>query len=206
MGRQLQISETPQRDKENLPRRDRAVERVPPALWQLFRGLCDGQHKWPLFLHGPSGTGKSCAALCLVDRVPGAKFWHMPALDEQVRAIKQGAAEYYDLGRGGTWTMKNWWAYIGKLPLLVLDDVGLSEVSSDTQAETLFMALEAREGRPLVCTSNLNDNDIETTYNSRVRSRMCSGTIYNLMGPDRRYDEKPASAAKVANPVPKTGA
>jgi len=162
-ARTLRVGETPVRDKENLPRKVRALDQVPPDLWRHLLELCDGRHKWPLFLHGPSGTGKSCATLCLVDRVPGAKFWHVPALDEQVRDIKAGTAEYYDVGRGGKWTMKNWWAYIGKLPLLVLDDVGLPEVSSDTQSETLFMALEAREGKPLICTSNLNDKDIEST-------------------------------------------
>lgn len=195
-GRTLAVSETPVRDKENAPGKVRALEQVPPALWRLLLELCDGQHKWPLYLYGPPGAGKSCAALCLVDRVPGAKFFHMPALDEQVRDIKAGTAEYYDVGRGGKWTMKNWWAYIGRLPLLVLDDVGLPEVSSDTQAETLFMALEAREGRPLICTSNINEKDVQTAYNERVRSRMCSGEVYNLMGRDRRFDELPAPAPK----------
>jgi DNA replication protein DnaC len=192
-ARKLQVSDKPVRDKDNARTKDRVLEEVPPALWRLLIELCDGQHKWPLYLYGPPGAGKSCAALCLVDRIPGAKFFHMPALDEQVRAIKQGTAEWYETGRGGTWTMKGWWNYIANLPLLVLDDVGLPEVSSDTQAETLFMALEAREGKPLICTSNINENDIETTYNSRVQSRMCSGTIYNLMGRDRRFDRpKPA--------------
>jgi DNA replication protein DnaC len=205
-SRTLQISEKPVRDKENARSKDRLLEQVPSALWQLFRELCDGQHKWPLFLYGPSGTGKSCAALCLLDRIPGAKFFHMPALDRQVQEIKQGTAEWYELGRGGTWTMKGWWNYITNLPLIVLDDVGLPEVSSDSQAETLFMALEAREGKPLICTSNLNDEEIATTYNTRIQSRMCSGTKYNLMGRDRRYDDKPVTAAKKTNSAPKTGA
>jgi len=138
-----------------------------------------------------------------VDRVPDAKFWHMPALDRQMQEIKHGTAEWYDLGRGGTWTMKNWWAYIAKLPLLVLDDVGLPEMSSGSQAETLFMALEAREGKPLICTSNLNEDAIATTYNTRIESRMCSGTIYELMGRDRRYDVEPSSAAKSPATAPK---
>jgi len=125
-----------------------------------------------------------------VDRVQGAKFWQMPALDRQVQEVKRGTAEWYDCGRGGAWTMKNWWNHISGLPLLVLDDVGLPEVSSDSQAETLFMALDSREGRPLICTSNISDRDIETTYNSRIQSRMCSGTIYNLMGRDRRFDDE----------------
>lgn len=205
-SRMLQISDKPVRDKENARTKDRVQEQVPPALWQLFRELCDGQQKWPLFLYGASGTGKSCAALCLADRIAGAKFFHMPALDRQVQEIKQGTAEWYDVGRGGIWTMKNWWAYIAKLPLLILDDVGLPESGDDAQTETLFMALEAREGKPLICTSNLNEDDIGTTYNTRIQSRMCSGTIYNLIGRDRRYDNKPAPAAKTVNPTPKTGA
>lgn len=191
------------KDKDNLPNKARAIDQVPPALWQLFRELCEGQHKWPLYVYGPPGAGKSCAALCLVDRVQGAKFWHMPALDEQIRDIKAGTAEYYNTGSGGKWTMKNWWVSFAKLPLVVLDDVGIPEVSSDTQSETLFMALEAREGRPLICTSNINSADIETAYNSRVHSRMCSGTIHNLMGRDRRFDPPAAPAANTPQPVRK---
>ena len=75
---------------------------------------------------------------------------------------------------------------IERLPLLVLDDVGLREVAEDYHMETLFQTLERREGRPLVCTSNLNPEEIEMSYNVRIRSRLCTGTIYRLSGPDRR--------------------
>lgn len=202
MSKILQVNEAPKRDKDNQPGKERQVEQVPPALWNLFLDLCDGEGKWPLFVYGPPGTGKSCAALCLADRVEGAKFWQMPALDKQVQEVKQGTAEWYDLGRGGKWTSKTWWNYIGSLPLLILDDVGLPEFSSDSQAETLFMALEARDGKPLICTSNLNEDKIGTTYNDRIQSRMCCGTMYEMRGGDRRREAKPTNKT----PAPKAGA
>ena len=197
MFSRLEVSEKPVRDKDNHFTKPRALNEVRADVWKFLLELCDGQHPWPLFLHGPSGSGKSCAALCLVDRIPGAKFWPMPAMDHQVREIKAGTAIWYKVGVGGPWTMKNWWNSIASLPLLVLDDVGIPEVHSETKAETLFMALEAREGKPLICTSNLNDKDIETTYSSRIQSRMCSGSVRSLIGPDRRYEQKAAAPVTV---------
>lgn len=57
----------------------RELAEVPPLLRQYVDELRAGRRKWPLFLHGPVGSGKSCAALCLVDRVAKSEFWAMPA-------------------------------------------------------------------------------------------------------------------------------
>jgi len=164
-------------------------EEVPAQLRQHIDGLCEGQLKWPLFLHGPVGTGKSCAALCLIDHVAKSEFWAMPALVDFVRNVQAGRQDWYECGRGGTWTTKGWWQRVANMPLLVLDDVGLREVSDDFQMETLFLALEARDGKPLILTSNLDPKEIQQLYNVRIRSRACSGIVYHLRGRDRRYAE-----------------
>lgn len=189
MSQKLTISATPVRNKIHTGK-VRKVEDVPHALWDCIEDLCEGRGKWPLFLHGGVGTGKSCAALCLVDRVADAQFWQMPELATYVQSIKQGREEWYRSGLGGTWTERQWWAHLAQIPLLVLDDVGLREVNSAFQTEILFLALEAREGKPMICTSNLNADGIENSYNDRIRSRMCSGTVYELRGRDRRYHEE----------------
>jgi DNA replication protein DnaC len=188
MSQKLTISATPLRNQVHTGKA-RDLADVPRALWDCIKGLCEGRSKWPLFLYGPVGTGKSCAALCLVDRVADAEFWPMPALATYVRSVKEGREEWYKCGQGGTWTERQWWKHMAHIPLLVLDDVGLREVNSEFQTETLFLALEAREGKPLICTSNLNEHEIETSYNDRIRSRMCCGTVYELRGRDRRYPE-----------------
>jgi DNA replication protein DnaC len=193
MNRILTLSAEPLRNGIK-PAKVRNLNQVDARLRDILAGLCDGLVKWPLYIHGPPGTGKSCAALCIADRVPKAQFWSMPDLAAKVLRIHQGIEEWHDNGYGGKWTSEMWWGYIAKLPLLVLDDVGLREVNSDFQMETLFMALEAREGQPLICTSNLDEDEIESSYNARIRSRLCCGTVFKLGGADRRFDLSSSAA------------
>jgi DNA replication protein DnaC len=171
-----------------LPGKPREWEQLPSTLRRAIVELCHGERKWPLFIHGTVGSGKSCAALCVADRVAKPEFWAMPAFVSYCQSVKEGKEEWYECGRGGTLTEKGLWNHIAKVPLLILDDVGFREVkNSDYEMEALFLALEARDGKPLICTSNLNDDEIEQNYNIRIRSRMCSGTNYELSGEDRRY-------------------
>lgn len=187
----LALSENPVRRREPAcPGKARDMKQVPAAMWRCISELCEGQRKWPLFIHGTTGTGKSSAALCVYDRVENADFYTMPELVSQVRSVNNGTAEWYKVGVGGTYTTKSWWSRIASLPLLVIDDVGLREVSSDFQMETLFLALEHREGKPLICTSNLNEEGIRQSYNERIHSRLCSGTMYKLSGRDRRFADE----------------
>jgi len=114
----------------------------------------------------------------------------MPSLVTYIRSVKEGREVWYNLGQGGTWNERQWWDHLVRIPLLVLDDVGLREVNNEFQMETLFLALEAREGKPLICTSNLREEEIEERYNDRIRSRLCSGTVFELRGRDRRANSE----------------
>jgi DNA replication protein DnaC len=186
--RKLLLLETPIRDKENHGTKPRTLAEVTPELRQIFHRLADGELKWPLYLWGPPGSGKSCAALCLIDHIKGGKFWHMSAFDSLVQRIKKGIEErpYPETGKIPE---AGWWRWFAYLPSVALDDVGSQEVSSETQEDTLFLALEARDGgQPLVTTSNRSPKEIETAYSQRIHSRMCSGTIHRLEGRDRRFD------------------
>jgi DNA replication protein DnaC len=186
----LTLSANPiQRKKPFCRNKARDVSEVPPDLWRTISELCEGRRKWPLFIHGPVGTGKSSAALCLADRVDKSEFYKFPDFADYCHRVKDGLEEWYDCGIGGKQTPKRWWNYVSSIPLLVLDDIGLRELYDDLQMETLFLALEAREGKPFVCTSNLSEKGIEETYNERIRSRLCSGTVCYQGGLDRRTED-----------------
>ena len=133
-----------------------------------------------MFIHGSTGTGKSRATLCLVDRVEHAKFYGMLELVNLVNDFKKERL----------WNQKEFWDTFARYSLVVIDDVGLREVSDDFQMETLYQALEAREGKPLVCTSNLSEKRILTSYNDRIHSRLCRGTIFEMGGTDRRLERE----------------
>ena len=113
----------------------------------------------------------------------------MADLVTYVESIKKGNEQWYKLGRGGIWTVREWWQHLARLPLVVLDDVGLREINNDLQLETLFLALQSREDQPLICTSNRSPNNLEEKYDSRIRSRACCGTVKDLGAGDRRFGE-----------------
>ena len=177
--------------KRPCPNKRRVVKEVHPKLWQCIKAICNGEIKWPLFVWGSTGTGKSSAVLCMADRVEHSKFYTMPELSNLGEDLKAGRHTYYHHGSGGNWTQKEWWEHFAKFPLIVIDDVGIRESKNDFEIETLFQALQAREGLPLVCTSNHNEKGIEAIYGDRIRSRMCSGSVYQLGGHDRRYEDAP---------------
>ena len=170
----------------------REWRQIKVELTAFLDDLCHDRLRWPLFLYGPTGTGKSCAALCLVDRIPGAEFWPAPQFIAHVQAVRAGRVEWYKCGRGGVLTERAWWQQVEQMPLLVLDDIGLREVNPDHHVEALFLALQARDGLPLICTSNLDEHGIEDSYNARIRSRVCCGTVFELRGMDRRYPSEDA--------------
>ncbi len=166
---------------------ERHFNRLPEELRQIIEDLCNGTGKWPLFLHGRVGRGKSYAALCLFDLVKDAQFWPMADFIEKCRRVKEGREEHYSLGHGGKWTVDSWWRYVTSLPLLILDDVALHEENDQDQTDALYRALEARTGLPLFVTSNRDPNGIGTSYSEQIRSRLCCGTTYELWGDDLRY-------------------
>lgn len=188
VGRKLVLLEQPIRDKDNAGTKPRDLNPVSPELRKVFRGLVEGQLKWPLYLWGPPGSGKSCAALSLVEHVKGARFWRMSDFDSFVQRVKQGVEErpYPETGKISE---TGWWNYFAHLRLVALDDVGSQEVSTESQEDTLFLALENRDGGwPFIITSNRSPKEVETAYSQRIHSRMCSGTIHMLEGRDRRFD------------------
>jgi hypothetical protein len=159
---------------------------------------------WPLYLHGAAGTGKTSAALALLDMVgpKGANLaaprivldWAAGFLEaKNLARLKIGS----DRGRfqwssGGevSWDgLKNNLCDVTRMPLFVIDDIGTAREASDFSRETLLEVLDCRcddPVRPLVVTGNLAPGQLATAYDDRVASRILCGTVYHLGGADRR--------------------
>jgi DNA replication protein DnaC len=175
-----------------LPNKLREIAAVDDSLKAVFRQLVSGKLKWPLFLHGQPGCGKTCAALALLDHLPSCQQMYVTATEitsmvmarfgqsDQFSWRKFG--EYRDDGPFPSGSPKN----PSGSALVVLDELGVRESIKDTHYECVQRVLEDRECLPLILISNLDIAGIGKVYDARIASRCEAGTVVNLVGKDRR--------------------
>jgi nucleoside-triphosphatase THEP1 len=142
---------------------------------------------WPLFLTGPAGCGKSCAALCLADRVDGNVLMNdFDQLCETLRKAKFGELVSYGTHAETIIQPADFWRTWRKAELCIVDEIGTRERASDHAYETLKHAIDKRDGLPLVLISNLALPQIERIFDDRIASRIGGGTVLQFAGEDRR--------------------
>lgn len=147
--------------------------------------MVSGKNPWPLFLYGPVGTGKTCAALCLLDWA-GGEYWTVAGLCAMLIQCQQGRLEWSHEGRGGTIWPERFWRMVRQAPLVVLDELGCRGNVSDAHYEAVKTVVDERAGLPLVVLSNLSLEGVEKGYDDRIASRLALGTVIHLQGMDRR--------------------
>jgi len=143
-----------------------------PDLRRKIKGLVTGMLPWPLFLYGLAGRGKTCAALTLADRVPGAVF---KTVEDLVQLVLRGN-EGYGL-----------WQALKESPLVVIDELGLRSQQGDLEYVAVKRVADLREFRPAVWISNQTPQALIQVYDERIYSRICCGTCVELKGKDRRF-------------------
>lgn len=163
----------------------RSLDRIDRDLRQVMRACLAGESPWPLFLHGPAGGGKTCAALCLLD-CAGGLYYGVPELCQVLVDSQQGrlwneaeTMHLYPLA---------FWRKIGEASLLVLDEIGARQLVSDHHYDAVKRCLDEREGKPAIYISNLNLASVAGLYDDRIASRLAAGSIVELAGADRRID------------------
>jgi DNA replication protein DnaC len=143
--------------------------------------------RWPLVLWGAVGCGKSCAALCLADRVNGAIYQTLRELADVILEARAGKL-WRDAGAGeGMIRVSEWsvWRQLDRAPLVVLDELGTRK-AGDLEYEILKRVLDKREGRPLVCVSNHAPAELAKLFDARVADRLEGGTVIEYPGGSRR--------------------
>lgn len=167
---------------------------IPADLAASIAGACVGG-PWPLVITGPAGTGKTCAALCLADRVrprpvpdhPGSTIntrvgpvcWKLSDLASHLSEIRNGK----DIGENFAQiiTPQTVWDQWEKVPLAIIDEVN-SPPSHDGlrgwHMEVVLKCLDSRYGRPTVVLSNHPIAEIAKLYDDRIASRMSAGTVF----------------------------
>jgi DNA replication protein DnaC len=166
-----------------LTNKARKIAEIDPALREAIRALVAGNAPWPLCVMGPAGCGKTCASLCVLDHLHRGFYYTAESLCETVIQAQQG-----DLfsPNGRKVCAATLWEELQETPLVVLDEIGSRDRVSDFHFNTIKRVLDIREGRPLICLSNLNLVELSKIYDDRVVSRLVAGTVVMLKGEDRR--------------------
>jgi len=153
---------------KEIPRR---LDLVALELRRVFRGLVSGELRWPLYLWGRVGTGKTLAALCLHDHVPEARYVTVERLADTVVAKDEGE-----------------WGRLREHRLVVLDELGARQRDTDLHYTAIQRLADIREcrNRVAVYVSNLSVAKLAALYDDRIASRLSCGTRFELKGDDRR--------------------
>lgn len=171
-----------------LPAKARNLDLVDPAVRAAIRALlASPAPAWPLFLWGRVGCGKTCAALALADRVPGALYQSVRELHDHVLQARDGKLWREGGPDEGMVRVSEWavWQGVWKAPLVILDELGL-RAAGDFELEVLKRVLDRREGLPTVCLSNHGLETIGKLYDARVKDRLRGGTVIEYPGVSRR--------------------
>lgn len=187
-----------------MPTADRAQTR--PAVLALIReawvrGL------FPVYLWGPTGTGKSCAASVVAtgwwekecesaakeNRSPRPPlWWSWQNLCEVLCRCRQNGYALMPRPDGGDYELyeSSLWNVLGTNRLLVVDEIG-TRVANEVRLEAMLRLLETRRGLPTILTGNIGRDGIggkNGVFDDRVLSRMTAGMWIQFDGVDRRAE------------------
>lgn len=164
------------------------VNEVNPEAWKTICGAIV-ENRWPIYLFGEVGRGKSCAMRCVFDRWRGWKLWY------EASSIVSDVIQCRSNGKGfvvRTTPEHSWDEWeptilrkIQDATLVCIDDVGLRE-PSNAAYEVFYAMVNSRLGKPTIYTGNLNPTQLANTYDKRIASRLLRSTVIELTGPDRR--------------------
>lgn len=170
--------------KLQAPKISRSTKQVSPELLVIMQRLACGLSPWPLFLYGPSGTGKTCGSLLFSDIVIGSMYY---SIDDVIRA--EMLSDYSDDSRIEKAQV---WRNIKYSSLLIIDDIGERDKIGDLYTSVLKRILDLREveqyGRAIYI-SNQSPAELGKLMADRIMSRMMRGTKYLLDGSDRRAEQ-----------------
>jgi chromosomal replication initiator protein len=144
-----------------------------------------GQRYNPLFIHGPSGVGKTHLAHALGNEMVNGSGGAMRVaclgaqafVDELISALQDG-------------TVERWRNRLRAADALVIDDVQFVSGKERTQEELfhVFNALVG-EGKQLVFTSDRTPKEMPE-LEERLRSRFEGGLVVEIQAPDRQLRER----------------
>lgn len=160
---------------------------VKSELQAALRQAVDGG-KWPIYLFGSQGRGKTCAMAALFRKVEPVPSWvDMQRFIRNVQRTRTSEDhKIYDFSQHGSTELDLFRRFVD-VPLMLVDDVGI-RAPSDSAFEVVYEMVNRRGKRPAIYTSNIEPDKLHTVYDGRVASRMLAGVAIHLTGKDRRIE------------------
>jgi DNA replication protein DnaC len=165
------------------------TSQVPTQLRKALTRAIQGG-KFPLYIHGTPGTGKTCLMGLVYSTWIGRAAWFQCSrlLLDLARCRSNPDHQCQRLGNDGNLELDSeWqaWQDIRMADLLCLDDVGVKDLT-DAQVDVFKEIIDIRTGRPTILTSNLSENELASVMDIRLASRLVGGTILTIIGEDKR--------------------
>lgn len=161
--------------------------------------LCDAfkAKRYPLYIHGPTGTGKTCLAALLFRSCSRPPLW--ARADDLLLSLSCGrtsdqriSVELSEQTDSTTRRARRGLPFsevmhkISDTHCLFIDDIAVRK-PTESMRQIFFDLLEIRKARPFVITSNHSPEDLCELYeDDRILSRLLRGTVLHLSGSDRR--------------------
>ena len=151
-----------------------------------------GQLPWPLTFSGPVGCGKTSAALLVFDWTADADLFNPNEFLTLERLADDVTEAMFD--RLFNTLHRDWpkispaefWNRWRRKIICGIDDLGEKENVTDHRYQVLKRAIDEREGKPLIITTNLSLGDIVRLCDDRIASRLAGGTFVQCHGDDMR--------------------
>jgi len=138
------------------------------AAWDAARVIATRQGPTSLFFSGDTGCGKTHLLEAIgwyaMGHATRVRFEYFPGLLLKLQAtIGQSGESFNDILEP-----------LDRVPLLLLDEIGLSEVPTDFEVRTLTEIVTGRlaSGRHVAITANLLPSDMEARFHPRLASRL----------------------------------
>ena len=176
----------------------RNADLIQPKLGKVLWDACNGATAWPLTILGDAGTGKTCAALCVLDRVYGPRRYTTTAeLVFDLNLLRRSDNPSRERG---------FWEHWRGCDLTVLDEIGARGEVTDSHYEILKLAIDRRQDQPAIFLSNHTIGQLADIYDDRIASRLQSGTVFDMAGwPDRRVALQTKQCPKIRQRAKKRG-
>jgi len=165
---------------------------VRPALKKVLKQAISNQ-EWPILLHGPPGTGKSCASACVYRdwEYPVARWYRLEQFVRDINTCRRhGSVAMLVQGKSIDRTERALWTFAeSDRELWCIDDFGTRQVT-ETAFDIVFELIDRRASRPTIVTSNLGLQELSDLFDRRIADRLASGTVVEVTGKSQRKGKR----------------